>query len=95
MCLSLNPHQKEYLVSGSADCTVKIWDLDEEVCKANLGSLHKDKVQTVRWNNLNESVLLTGGYDKLINVVDVRERPLGNNAIRFGVPKEAQDIESA
>lgn len=30
MCLSLNPHQQEYLASGSADNTVKIWDLDEE-----------------------------------------------------------------
>ena len=43
MTLSLNPHQQEYLASGSADKTVKIWDLDEEVCKASI-SLHTDKV---------------------------------------------------
>ena len=29
MSLSLNPFQSEYLASGSADTTVKIWDLDE------------------------------------------------------------------
>ena len=38
--------------------------------------------------------MLSGGYDRLINVVDVRERPLGTNAIRFKLPKEAKDIES-
>lgn len=29
MTLSLNPHQMEYLASGSADTTVRIWDLEE------------------------------------------------------------------
>lgn len=29
MSLSLNPFQSEYLASGSADTTVKIWDIDE------------------------------------------------------------------
>jgi len=29
MCLSLNPVQKEYLASGSADQTVRVWDLDD------------------------------------------------------------------
>lgn len=29
----------------------------------------------------------------MINVVDVRERPLGQNAIRYKLPKEAKDIE--
>lgn len=29
MSLSLNPFQKEYLLSGSADKTVRVWDLDD------------------------------------------------------------------
>jgi periodic tryptophan protein 1 len=44
MCLSLNPFQSEYLASGSADTTVKIWDLEELTCKANITNLHKNKV---------------------------------------------------
>jgi periodic tryptophan protein 1 len=44
MSLSLNPFQNEYLASGSADTTVKIWDLEELQCKANLTNLHKNKV---------------------------------------------------
>jgi len=54
MSLSLNPFQSEYLASGSADSTVKIWDLEELQCKANLPNLHKNKVQLVRWNSKNE-----------------------------------------
>jgi periodic tryptophan protein 1 len=29
LSISLNPFQKEYLASGSADKTIKIWDLDD------------------------------------------------------------------
>lgn len=94
MSLSLNPFQSEYLASGSADTTVKIWDLEELVCKANLTNLHKNKVQLVRWNHKNEQLLLTGGYDRVVNVVDVRERPLGESAIKFRLKKEVKDLES-
>jgi len=80
MTLSLNPFQSEYLASGSADTTVKIWDLEELTCKGNFTNLHKNKVQLVRWNLHNEQLLLTGGYDRVVNVVDVRERPLGSAA---------------
>lgn len=54
MSLSLNPFQSEYLASGSADTTVRIWDLEEQACKATFSNLHKNKVQVVRWNNQNE-----------------------------------------
>ena len=72
MSLSMNPFQTEYLASGSADHTVRIWDLDECVVKATYSDLHTDKVQAVRWNRVNEQVLLTGGYDGRLNVMDVR-----------------------
>ena len=94
MSISINPFQQEYLASGSADTTVKIWDLEELVCKASLNNLHKNKVQLVRWNLHNEQLLLTGGYDRLINVVDVRERPLGENAIKYHLKKTVKDLES-
>ena len=54
MSINLNPHQQEYLASGSADKTVRIWDLDELACKAHYDKLHSDKVQVVRWNRVNE-----------------------------------------
>ena len=94
MALSLNPFQAEYLASGSADTTVKVWDLEELTCKATFSNLHKNKVQVVKWNNCNESLLLTGGYDRVINVVDVRTRPLGEAALKFRLTKELKDLES-
>lgn len=94
MSLSINPFQNEYLASGSADTTVKIWDLEELVCKANIPNIHKNKVQLVRWNLKNEQLLLTGGYDRVVNVFDVRERPLGSSAIKYRLKKEVKDLES-
>jgi hypothetical protein len=40
-------------------------------------------------------LLLTAGYDHKLNVLDVRERPLGENAIKIKVSKAYKDIESA
>ena len=72
MCLSLNPIQKEYLASGSADNTVRIWDLDDVSCKAVFSKLHDNKVQAVCWNLTNDKTLLTAGHDSKINILDVR-----------------------
>ena len=93
MSLSLNPFQLEYLASGSADNTVRIWDIDEVECKATYKDLHNDKVQVVKWNNINEQVLLSGGYDGKLNVLDVRDK---DSALMYQLKKcVCQDIESA
>jgi len=72
MCMSLNPYQREYLLSGSADKTVRVWDLDDLQCKATYTNLHTDKVQAVRWNRINEQLFVSGGYDGRLNLQDVR-----------------------
>ena len=93
MSLSLNPFQSEYLASGSADHTVRIWDLDEGVCKMTYRDSHSDKVQAVRWNRINEQVLLTCGYDGVVNVMDVRSSA---SCLKTTLAKNIyRDIESA
>jgi hypothetical protein len=42
----------------------------------------------------NEQLLLTGGYDRVINVCDIRERPIGDSAIKYRLKKDAKDIET-
>lgn len=54
---------------------------------------HTDKVQTVRWNRVNESILLTGGYDGRINIIDVRSAA---SNLATNLPNSIyKDIESA
>lgn len=38
---------------------------------------------------------MTGGYDRVVNVVDVRQQPLGENALKFRLKKEVKDLETA
>lgn len=56
------------MLSGSADKTIRVWDLDELACKMTYSNLHTDKVQAVRWNRVNEQVFVSGGYDGVLNI---------------------------
>jgi len=93
MCLSLNPFQSEYLLSGSADKTVRVWDLDDMGCKAVYSKLHTDKVQAVRWNKFSDQIFASGGYDGRLNVCDVRADT--NTFLNYTLDKKVtKDIES-
>lgn len=73
LSLSWNKVQSEYLASGSADNTVKVWDVESAHCACTL-SHHTDKVQSVAFHPSEESVLLTGSFDRSVHIVDVREQ---------------------
>ena len=71
---------------------MRIWDIDELAVKAVYDKLHSDKVQSVRWNRVNEQVLLSGGYDGYLKVQDIRQQ---TEALSFKLDKSVcQDIES-
>jgi periodic tryptophan protein 1 len=76
MSLSWNQVQREYLASGSADTTVKLWDVESAHCARTL-THHSDKVQSVAWHPTEEATLMTGSFDKTVQLVDVRaaEKP--------------------
>lgn len=71
LALSWNQDYRNVLASGSADTTVKVWDLATEQCSATLDH-HQDKVQAVAWNPAQASVLLSGGFDKAVCMVSCR-----------------------
>ncbi|KAI6660816.1 Periodic tryptophan protein 1-like [Oopsacas minuta] len=68
LCLSWNKATPHLLASGSADRTVRIWDIKNVVCIETL--LHPDVVQSIAWHPYNTSQLLTGCVDGCVRIFD-------------------------
>lgn len=87
LCLSWNSNQPHLLASGSADRTIKLWDLNSTLDSSSGSSkntirralrsfdtVHTDKVQTIQWNPHSSPWLLaSGGCDHNVSVFDTRE----------------------
>eukprot|EP00357_Protocruzia_adherens_P006416 CAMPEP_0114989870 /NCGR_PEP_ID=MMETSP0216-20121206/10446_1 /TAXON_ID=223996 /ORGANISM="Protocruzia adherens, Strain Boccale" /LENGTH=490 /DNA_ID=CAMNT_0002352913 /DNA_START=28 /DNA_END=1500 /DNA_ORIENTATION=- len=69
LSLNVHPTRHNILASGSADQTVKVWDITQSKC-VHTYNHHSNKVQVVRWNPKEESVLLTGSFDQTVHVFD-------------------------
>uniref|UniRef100_A0A7S4DP22 Anaphase-promoting complex subunit 4 WD40 domain-containing protein n=1 Tax=Lotharella globosa TaxID=91324 RepID=A0A7S4DP22_9EUKA len=88
MSLSWNRHNRAHLASGSADRTLKCWDLSKQKCLSTY-THHKNKVQCVQWNPKEAFFLLSGGYDQRCACLDVRDQ---KSTKYFQVDGEVQDV---
>eukprot|EP01016_Furgasonia_blochmanni_P053203 TRINITY_DN8563_c0_g3_i3.p1 TRINITY_DN8563_c0_g3~~TRINITY_DN8563_c0_g3_i3.p1 ORF type:complete len:475 (+),score=124.52 TRINITY_DN8563_c0_g3_i3:190-1614(+) len=86
--LSVNKFRKNILCSGSADSTIKIWDISNGSC-VHTYDIHSGKLQVVRWNPQEEAAVLSGASDRMISVMDVTK---DNTRVSTQAPYE---IESA
>jgi len=59
------------LASGSADNTVKIWDIANQV-NIFTSDHHSSKVKKVEWNPSDVSILFSSSEDNTITILDSR-----------------------
>lgn len=72
MSLSWNSNSRCNLASGSADHTIKIWDINQPKFAIQSFQKHSSKVSALQWHPSSSSVLLSGGFDASAYVFDIR-----------------------
>jgi len=86
MCLHGSPFNRSVLASGSADETLKIWDVAQNAV-VHTYTHHSSKVQCVKWHPTEQAVLLSAAFDQRLALLDVRQP---GQAAMVALPSEAE-----
>ena len=95
MGVSWNQVHRHVIASGSADHTVKIWDVSQagnnEKAIAGTFRHHKDKVQSVVWHPVEATILATGSYDRTVALLDARDGA-GQSIKKVKIPADCEAL---
>ncbi|KAH9308323.1 hypothetical protein KI387_036234 [Taxus chinensis] len=69
--LAFNPFNEWVLATGSADKTIKLFDLRKLTCSLHTCSHHTEEVVQIGWSPKNETVLASSGGDRRLMVWDL------------------------
>ncbi|KAI5286534.1 hypothetical protein KEM52_001962 [Ascosphaera acerosa] len=92
LALAANRLHRNLLISGSADTTVKLWDLNTTKCAKSFNTLHTDKVCSLAWHTTSATVLLSGSYDQTVVAADLRAADPAAASVRFKVPSDVETV---
>lgn len=93
MALSWNSIHKQVIASGSADKTVKLWDVTKALgvdCNAATFGHHRDKVQSVVWHPKESTLLATGSFDRTVALLDARSS--GRDVKKVKITSDCESI---
>ncbi|KAI5307393.1 hypothetical protein KEM56_002400 [Ascosphaera pollenicola] len=91
LALAANRQHRNLLASGSADTTMKLWDLNTEKCAKSFNDVHTDKVCALNWHPQSATVMLSGSYDQTVVAADLRAADVKAASMRWSV---ASDVET-
>jgi periodic tryptophan protein 1 len=91
LSLKWNTHVQHILASGSADQSIKLWDLNNQTCVGTYRE--QEKVQSLDWHPQEANLLLSGGFDGQAILRDCR-RP-DDVAVRWSLGDVVEHVEFA
>lgn len=83
-CVAFSPASPHYFISGSADCSVALWDMRMLHERTYTFQAHTDEVLQVAWSPHHETVFASAAADRRIAVWD---------ASRVGAAQDPEDAE--
>ncbi|ESL08749.1 hypothetical protein TRSC58_03543 [Trypanosoma rangeli SC58] len=84
-----NTCAQHILASGSADSSIKLWDLNTSKCIGTYAE--PDKLQSLDWHREEANLLLSGGFDATMVLRDCRSP--NQAALRFGTDGVVEHVE--
>eukprot|EP00301_Raphidiophrys_heterophryoidea_P004776 c12051_g1_i3.p1 GENE.c12051_g1_i3~~c12051_g1_i3.p1 ORF type:complete len:372 (+),score=92.06 c12051_g1_i3:168-1283(+) len=83
-CIAFSPHEDHFLITGSADQTLALWDMRKLSHRLHVLNCHDDEVFGVQFSPTHRTVVASSSADRKVNIWDLS---------RIGAEQDAVDAE--